>query len=139
MKGWSSEPAQIYSINSIPYNYLLDANGIIIAKNLRGANLDTELDNILNGITGVNENYYPSENPFTIYPNPANEILYLKGNNKLSASFLLYDITGRKIMEHAINSGYAEISLSGLSGGLYLYRINTKDGISVNGKLIIAK
>ena len=44
---WNSEPAQIYSINSIPSNYLLDADGIIIAKNLRDTMVEKTLIQLL--------------------------------------------------------------------------------------------
>lgn len=36
LKGWNSEGAQLYKVNSIPTNYLIDGDGKIIAKNLRG-------------------------------------------------------------------------------------------------------
>lgn len=45
--GWASEGAQIYRVSSIPGNFLLDANGVIIAKNLRGANLHAALQKML--------------------------------------------------------------------------------------------
>jgi hypothetical protein len=41
---WSSEGARIYGVNSIPMNFLLDPNGVIVAKNLRGDQLDKALD-----------------------------------------------------------------------------------------------
>lgn len=41
--GWASDGAQKYGINSIPANVLIDGNGVIIAKNLRGANLHAAL------------------------------------------------------------------------------------------------
>lgn len=41
--GWGSAGAKIYGVNSIPANFLLDPNGIIIAKNLRGSALLEEL------------------------------------------------------------------------------------------------
>ena len=44
LKGWGSEHGALYQINSIPTNYLIDANGVIIAKNLRGEALDKFLD-----------------------------------------------------------------------------------------------
>ncbi|MFH1321467.1 MAG: TlpA disulfide reductase family protein [Bacteroidota bacterium] len=47
LKAWASQPAKIYHINSIPSNFLLDANGIIIAKNLRGTLLHSELQKLL--------------------------------------------------------------------------------------------
>ena len=36
---WSSAAAKMYAVNSIPANFLLDENGIIIGKNLRGEEL----------------------------------------------------------------------------------------------------
>ena len=47
LKQWASEPAAIYGVQSIPTNFLLNANGIIVAKNLRGPALDAELDKLL--------------------------------------------------------------------------------------------
>ncbi len=41
--GWQSKPAQIYQVYSIPTNWLIDQNGVIVAKNLRGAALDQAL------------------------------------------------------------------------------------------------
>jgi thiol-disulfide isomerase/thioredoxin len=47
LKQWSSEAAATYKINSIPMNYLLNKDGIIIAKNLRGPDLDAQIDKLL--------------------------------------------------------------------------------------------
>lgn len=47
LKWWNSEAAKTYGINSIPTNVLIDANGIILARNLRGAALDEELKKYL--------------------------------------------------------------------------------------------
>ncbi len=46
LKGWYSKWAGVYKINSIPGNFLLDENGIIIAKNLRGAQLEMFLSEL---------------------------------------------------------------------------------------------
>ena len=43
LKYWSSEAARIYGVSSIPSTYLLDQNGRIIAKNLRGEALSNAL------------------------------------------------------------------------------------------------
>jgi peroxiredoxin len=39
-KGWQNKLAQQYGIRSIPATFLLDGNGVIIAKNLRGPDLE---------------------------------------------------------------------------------------------------
>ena len=44
LKYWSSEGAQKYGVSSIPTNFLIDKDGIIIAKNLRGEALERELE-----------------------------------------------------------------------------------------------
>lgn len=46
LKGWNSEPARTFKVRSIPTNYLLDVNGIIIGSNLRGKALDEALNKI---------------------------------------------------------------------------------------------
>ncbi len=45
--GWSSKPAQIYNVRSIPQSILIDENGVILAKNLRGQYLDMALDELV--------------------------------------------------------------------------------------------
>jgi len=47
--GWQSEPASIYGVRSIPYSVLIDAEGKIIDKNLRGPELHIALDNLISG------------------------------------------------------------------------------------------
>ena len=44
---WNSEVVKQYSIEGIPYTVLLDKEGKIIAKNLRGAELDKKLAEVL--------------------------------------------------------------------------------------------
>jgi peroxiredoxin len=46
LKYWSSPVARQYGIESIPANYLLDKDGKIIGSNLRGADLEAELDKL---------------------------------------------------------------------------------------------
>jgi peroxiredoxin len=46
LKFWQSEAAKTYNITGIPFSLLLDPNGVIIAKNLRGAALDQKLAEI---------------------------------------------------------------------------------------------
>lgn len=47
LKGWKNEAAQYYNITAIPMNYLLDANGNIVARNLRGDALEKEVAKLL--------------------------------------------------------------------------------------------
>jgi peroxiredoxin len=47
LKYWQSEAAKLYNINAIPFSLLLDPNGVIIDKNLRGPALDAKLAELL--------------------------------------------------------------------------------------------
>lgn len=48
LKGWQSDAASLYGVKAIPMNYLLDKEGKIIAKSLRGEDLLKKLGEILN-------------------------------------------------------------------------------------------
>lgn len=46
LQGWSNAVGLQFQITSIPQNFLIDPNGILIAKNLRGAELESKLASI---------------------------------------------------------------------------------------------
>jgi Peroxiredoxin len=46
LKYWNNAAAQLYQVRSIPQNFLLDPSGKIIAKNLRGEDLEKKLTEI---------------------------------------------------------------------------------------------
>lgn len=47
LKGWKSVPAAQYGVMAIPANFLIDGDGIIVAKSLRGEFLDNKLKELL--------------------------------------------------------------------------------------------
>lgn len=46
LKYWNSEAARLYNIKAIPFGILVDPDGVIIAKNLRGPALEQKLEEI---------------------------------------------------------------------------------------------
>lgn len=46
LKFWNSQAAGLYAVRAIPQNFLLDPNGKIIAKNLRGEDLTNKLEEL---------------------------------------------------------------------------------------------
>ncbi len=44
---WNSIPARIYGVMGIPTNFLIDGNGIIVAKELRGIDLHKTLESLV--------------------------------------------------------------------------------------------
>ncbi len=47
LKYWDSEPAAMYQVRGIPSNFLINGDGIIVAKNLRGPALADQLNQML--------------------------------------------------------------------------------------------
>jgi peroxiredoxin len=47
LKFWNSEAAALYGVNSIPYNFLIDPSGNIIAEDIRGQELFNTLNKVL--------------------------------------------------------------------------------------------
>ena len=50
LKGWASESANTYGVRGIPYNFLIDADGKIISKNLRGIQLHQQIDKLVKSL-----------------------------------------------------------------------------------------
>ncbi|MBO74626.1 MAG: alkyl hydroperoxide reductase [Flavobacteriales bacterium] len=44
LKRWQSEAAAMYGVHSIPMSFLIDENGMILSKNLRGFELHRQID-----------------------------------------------------------------------------------------------
>jgi len=47
LKGWENEAAKLYEVTAIPMNFLIDPQGMIVAKYLRGADLDKKLAEVI--------------------------------------------------------------------------------------------
>lgn len=67
-----------------------------------------------------------------IYPNPANDRLYIKYDN-FSAFVMIFDLQGRQVFNRQIGSDF--IDISNLSEGIYLVKVVDAGNIIVN-KLI---
>lgn len=48
LKFWSNQAARLYGVKSIPQNFLLDPRGVIVARGLRGEDLERFLNQVLN-------------------------------------------------------------------------------------------
>ncbi len=47
LKGWTSTAAEDYKVNSIPYTVIVDAEGNVVARKLKGRQLEMKLDQLL--------------------------------------------------------------------------------------------
>ncbi len=73
----------------------------------------------------------------SVYPNPANDILTIEGEN--IAGIQIYDILGRKLIEQNTCDYTTFINTSNLNTGNYIAKIITTDGNSMTKKIEIQK
>ncbi|MHB8261533.1 MAG: T9SS type A sorting domain-containing protein [Bacteroidia bacterium] len=74
-----------------------------------------------------------------VFPNPTNEILYVKGllldeNTRLQ----IIDMSGNMVKEISINSNQTSINVADLSEGMYTISINSNKGV-VNKRVVIVR
>ena len=72
---------------------------------------------------------------FKIYPNPVSETITISsgGNNELK-SIVLFNIYGQSIYRSSLSESTNPLDLSNLASGIYIYKIESKNGVST-GKL----
>lgn len=88
--------------------------------------------------TSINENKNQQFN-FSVYPNPAKEILYIKLNNELLAlqsSIKITNLLGENIISEIITSNNFTINTNNLKNGVYFVTIENKD-VKSTQKIII--
>ncbi|MEJ6710961.1 MAG: T9SS type A sorting domain-containing protein [Flavobacteriales bacterium] len=68
-----------------------------------------------------------TETLFSVYPNPANDILHLKQSSQKEGIFMMYDLLGNKIYSDVITTSKS-IELHEFNAGIYFYTF------SINGK-----
>ena len=76
-----------------------------------------------NGHPGAAIAILSENNTILIYPNPASDILYLKGISKTAFTHFIeiYDVAGRKILINTISGN--SVNISTLKAGIYFIRI----------------
>jgi len=68
-----------------------------------------------------------------IWPNPANDKLYIKSNNSISNIYIT-DISGKHVL--SVNKSENTINISSLDAGIYVIQIRTKEGMLVPYKFV---
>lgn len=72
----------------------------------------------------------------SIFPNPATDVISLIANNNFAVEkLLLYDATGRLVVEKSMN-GASSFDISNLIPTLYIYEVRSTKNKSIYGKLL---
>ncbi len=109
-------PFTVNNLEVDPNNWLLNKVGVIH-----------------NSVNKINTN----GNYFLIYPNPAEDFLYIEVlNDNKEFYFEIIDIFGKSVYNKIINTNKEIIDISNYSKGVYIVRVNGEDAIKVE-KIII--
>jgi hypothetical protein len=91
----------------------------------------SEMDDIIMGIST------PELPQFIVYPNPANDRIFIKNINNEQLEIRLMSIDGRVILkENIIND--IDLNVSDIPSGMYLIRAIGKDGLSKVEKILVS-
>ena len=96
-----------------------------------------EVDSLFNeesstvGISSIGK-----DTPFSVFPNPVNNILNIENKSNREIQFTLYNSLGVIIYEEALKSKTSTIDLSSNPSGIYFYKLTDNKNLIKTGKLI---
>jgi len=115
------------------YNYTISAEGYKEANgNINLQNTDVDKTVTLSFNTGFGD---LDTKEITIYPNPTNGMVMLKGTHVKDATISVYDLQGAKLISKTADNNQIEIDLSKYAEGAYIFQIESNQ--KVYKKLII--
>ena len=83
-------------------------------------------------------NEYYNHTDWSVYPNPATDLVNIKGVSTEGATIEILDVTGKQVKFENIFAGRSVVTVDDLVEGVYLYQIRTLRGeITRTGKLIV--
>ena len=103
-------------------------NGLLLRRNSVFIGIDT----------GASINNSQIQNQYTIYPNPATDLLYVKARTSAKDyKAILYDLAGKAVSAKrmCVDQNTAKISMENLEPGIYLLRLENKNIIN-NYKIV---
>lgn len=80
------------------------------------------------------------EDVLEVYPNPAQNVVYLNTNVRQPLTWQLYSMNGTKALMTETVAGKTEVNVSALATGVYIYQVKNSEGVIVQtGKLNVAR
>lgn len=129
---WYKNDIAINGANAISYTinnaqesdsgvyYCIITNPLLVDLIVQRANIILNIDTALS----IDE---PISKSIKIYPNPTKNILNIKLINTNKANANLYDLNGRLILKHRLQSKESIIDIENLNNGIYLIKIETEN------------
>ena len=127
-----------------PYKILATSDGGCIITSaiydfVNNPNLEHDLYVIkldANGQVTSVSNLSKGDDKAIVYPIPAQDVVYIRSEGKEADQVMLFDLSGKLILQTKLQPGGSHISLLGIAAGTYFYRLLFKDGTAQAGKLI---
>ncbi|MEZ4910940.1 MAG: T9SS type A sorting domain-containing protein [Saprospiraceae bacterium] len=88
------------------------------------------------GIISKTHNTY-ADIHFSLYPNPAHDMVYLRSPDIPIDQIWLHDISGRQVLSKSVDQTDTSFSVAGLSPGIYLLSITTADAKKSVRKVVV--
>lgn len=118
-------------------------NSLVITANTRSHDLDVINNNYWNcmcydvwlfkltpsSVTGIEETIL--SNTFSIYPNPANDIIHVNTyTNLINESYTITNTLGQTILDGELENEHSTINIQSLSSGIYFLQLGDKRTLS---------
>jgi O-glycosyl hydrolase len=130
----TAENRNLERVTSYKYNiFLLPAKSI---TTLVGLSILRDYDPLFSKVSPQKIAEEPGNAMLQIYPNPVSNALNIDGNNLNRVEII--DVSGKTVYQGNLKPGRNTIAVSGLSPGVYVTKIYSKEGI-LSKKIIIAR
>jgi Zn-dependent metalloprotease len=108
----------------------------VIANDAKGGSATTSFMTYVSGVS-TDISQVESSGDICVYPNPVDDILFIKSRNGKPISFVsLADLNGRNIiLDSSISNNEVKLDLSNIATGLYFIKIKYQDTV-INYKII---
>ncbi|HRQ84755.1 MAG TPA: S8 family serine peptidase [Flavobacteriales bacterium] len=78
--------------------------------------------------------------PYTaaqLYPQPADQLLHIAMEAQGGQNLVITDMTGRTVLEQAVQNGQAEVVTAEMGAGMYLYRVQRDGALVARGSFVV--
>ncbi|HKC67945.1 MAG TPA: T9SS type A sorting domain-containing protein [Bacteroidia bacterium] len=124
---WTSSDGGSYSGDSIYVTPIANTTYTVVGADSSGCtNTASKLIKVVSSATAINK--YSIANNISVYPNPANEMLYIECPLK-NATLFITDILGNKIKQISVENELTTMDISSLSKGVYFLSVKTVNNV----------
>jgi Concanavalin A-like lectin/glucanases superfamily/Secretion system C-terminal sorting domain/Ig-like domain CHU_C associated len=130
----------IDALDNSSISSLTDASGNANNGTLSGFTKTGATSNFLAGspiVTGttcttLNTSNFEVSNNIKMYPNPTNNIVTVEVNDLTNAKLQVVDITGKILMNQALNTSSNTVDVTQLPTGMYFFKVTSNEGTTTN-------